>query len=115
MSERVFSIDTVSEVTGISRTCLHGLIHRRHFVPIRSTRNGVARNFTLRDMVHLVVISDLRSIGIDLRRAVNMVGSSADGTAGRDIVTCRSGEIEITVDVARIAERIRDRMVGERS
>ncbi len=115
MSERVFSIDTVSEVTGISRANLHQMICRRHFVPIHSTRNGVARDFTLRDMVHLAVVSDLRSIGIDLRRAVNMVGSSADCTAGRDIVTCRSCEIEITVDVARIAERIRDRMVEERS
>ncbi|CAA7615721.1 phage portal protein [Magnetospirillum sp. UT-4] len=115
MSERVFSIDTVSEVTGISRANLHQMICRRHFVPIHSTRNGVARDFTLRDMVHLAVVSDLRSIGVDLRRAVNMVGSSADGTAGRDIVTCRSGEIEITVDVARIADRVRDRMAGERS
>ncbi|MDO8608903.1 MAG: phage portal protein, partial [Phaeospirillum sp.] len=115
MSERVFSIDTVSEVTGISRANLHQMICRRHFVPIHSTRNGVARDFTLRDMVHLAVVSDLRSIGIDLRRAVNMVGSSADGTAGRDIVTCRSGDIEITVDVARIADRVRDRMAGERS
>jgi hypothetical protein len=107
MTERVFAIDDACAASGISRLNLYQMIQRGWFAPSRETRQGVARGFTLRDIVHIAVIADLHAAGLSLARAVEVAGRSAEGTAGRESVIRRHGETEVVLNVANIAERVR--------
>lgn len=110
MTERVFTIDDACAASGIFRFNLHQMIHRGRFVPSRKTRKGVARGFTLRDIVHIAAIADLHAAGLSLARAVEVAGSSAEGTAGRETIVQRHGETELVLNVSNIAGRVRARL-----
>jgi DNA-binding transcriptional MerR regulator len=110
MTERVFAIADACAASGISRFNLHQMIHRGQFVPARGTRFGVRRGFTLRDIVHLTAIADLHAAGLSLARAVEIAGSSAEGTTGRETIIRRHGETELVLNVSNIAGRVRARL-----
>ena len=110
MTERVFAITDACTASGISVFNLHQMIHRGRLVPTRETRKEVARGFTLRDIVHIAAIADLRAAGLSLARAVEVAGRSVEGTAGRETVVHRHGETEIVLNVPNIARRVRARL-----
>lgn len=110
MTERVFVIADACAASGISVFNLNQMIHRGRFVPIRETRMGVPRGFTLRDIVHIAAIAELHAAGLSLGRAVEIAGASAEGTAGRETVVHRHSETEIVLNVPSIARRVRTRL-----
>ena len=110
MTERVFAIADACAASGVSRLNLHQMIHRRRFVPTREAQKGLSREFTLRDIVHIAAIADLRSAGLSLARAVEVVGRSAEGTAGREAIHHQHGVTEISLDIAGITARVLNKL-----
>ncbi|MCW5750228.1 MAG: MerR family transcriptional regulator [Alphaproteobacteria bacterium] len=110
MTERTFTLAEVCAAVSISPARLHQWIERGQFEPIRGTRSGVARDFTLRDAIHLAAVIRLQSAGLPVSRAVALVGISPLETAGQDMVSARRGDVEVVIDLASITRDVRSRL-----
>ena len=110
MTERTFTIAEICTAVGISPFCLHQWIERHQFEPIRETRAGVGRDYTLRDAIHLAAIVRLQAVGLTVSRAAALIGTSPLQTAGQDIVSARKGDIEILIDLSSVAHDVRTRL-----
>ena len=110
MTERIFTIMHATSASGLSPNNIAQMISRGRFQPSCKTRRGTYRPYTLRDIVHLAAIADLHAAGLSLARAVEIAGSSAEGTAGRETVIRRHGETEVVMNVANIVRRVHARL-----
>ena len=106
MTERTFTIHDACAAVGITSVCVHQWIERGHFVPLRETRQGVQRDYTLRDIVHLAAIAELGMAGLRPGRAAQILGASPLDTAGRQTVVARRGHAEIRLDLASVTDRV---------
>lgn len=106
MTERTFTIAEVCAAVGISPPRLHQWIERGQFEPIRGTRSGMARDYTLRDAIHLAAITRLQMAGLPISRAVELIGTCPLQTAGQGIVSVRRGNVEVVIDLASIARDV---------
>jgi len=111
MTERTFTIRDACTAAGITSVCVHQWIERGHFVPLRETRQGVPRDYTLRDIVHLAAIAELGMAGLRPGRAAQILGASPQDTAGRETVVAHRGHAEIHLDLAAITERVRTALI----
>jgi len=107
MTERTFTIHDACAAAGTTPVCVHQWIQREHFVPLREPQSGLRREYTLRDIVHLAAIVELRMAGLGPGRAAQILGASALDTAGRQTVVVRRGHAEVHLDLASIADRVR--------
>jgi DNA-binding transcriptional MerR regulator len=110
VTERTFTIAEICTAVGISPFCLHQWIERHHFEPIRETRAGVGRDYTLRDAIHLAAIVRLQAAGLTVSRAAALIGASPLQTAGQDIVCACRGDVEVLIDLASVARDVRSRL-----
>ncbi|MEW5704841.1 MAG: MerR family transcriptional regulator [Pseudomonadota bacterium] len=107
MTERTFTVAEVCAAVGISPPRLHQWIERGQFDPVRVTRSGVARDYTLRDAIHLAAITRLQTAGLPISRAAELIGTSPLQTAGQDIVSARKGDVEVVIDLASVTRDVR--------
>jgi DNA-binding transcriptional MerR regulator len=107
MTERTFTIAEVCVAVGISPARLHQWIERDQFKPIRGTRSGVGRDYTLRDAIHLAALVRLQAAGLTVSRAVALIGTSPLQTAGQDIISARRGDVEVVIDLASVTRDVR--------
>ncbi len=110
MTERTFTIAEICTAASISPARLHQWIERGQFEPIRGTRSGVARDFTLRDAIHLAAITRLQTAGLPISRAVELIGASPYQTAGQEIVCARKADVEVAIDLIAITRDVRSRL-----
>ncbi len=111
MTERTFSIHDVCAAVGITSVCVHQWIERGHFVPLRETRKGVQRDYTLRDIVHLAAIAELGKAGLRAGRAAQILGASSQNTAGHATVVVQRGHTEIRLNLTAVTERVRAALI----
>lgn len=111
MTERTFTIHEACATAGITPVCLHQWIERGQFIPLRDTQSGRAREYTLRDVVHLAAIVELGTAGLPVTRATQVLGVSPLDAAGRQTVIARRGNTEIRLDIASIVNRVRAALI----
>jgi len=107
VTERTFTIHEACAAAGITAACLHQWIERGQFVPLRDTQSGRAREYTLRDIVHLAAIVELDAAGLSVSSAVELLGTSPMETAGRQTVIARRANTEIRLNLAAVTDRVR--------
>ncbi len=107
MTERTFTIHEACAAAGITAACLHQWIERGQFVPLRDTQQGHAREYTLRDIVHLAAIVELDAAGLSVSSAIDLLGTSPMETAGRQTVIARRATTEVRLNLAAVTERVR--------
>ncbi|HXF89414.1 MAG TPA: hypothetical protein VNK48_13755 [Xanthobacteraceae bacterium] len=107
MTERTFAIKDICTAVGATPFRVHAWISRGYFEPANPVQSGVARDFTLQDAIHLAAILRLGATGIPVARAVQIIGRSPFETAGQDIVTTCVDDVQIRLDFAAVAARVR--------
>jgi DNA-binding transcriptional MerR regulator len=107
VTERTFTIHEACAATGVTPVCLHQWIEREHFTPLHDPAPGLRREYALRDIVHIAAMVELARIGLPIRRAAQMLGTSPLDTAGRRTITLRQGDAEIRLALAPVIDRIR--------
>ena len=107
MTERTFTIHEACAAAGMTAACLHQWIERGQFVPLREAQPGRAREFTLRDIVHLAAIVELDAAGLSVSGAIELLGASPTDTAGRQTVIVRRGHAQVRLNLAAVSERVR--------
>jgi hypothetical protein len=83
----------------------------RSLCPASRDSRGVARDYTLRDVIHIAAIVELESTGLSLSRSIQIMGISPVDNAGREIVSENNGNTEIRLDLAAITERVRTALI----
>jgi DNA-binding transcriptional MerR regulator len=111
MSEPTFGIAEVCAVVGITEARLHQWIERGQFRPMRETRPGIGREYTLSDAVHLAALVRLLALGMPVSRAAELIGTSPVRTAGKRLVRVGVGDIEVSINVGAIADTVIPRFV----
>lgn len=112
MTERTFTIKDICTAVNITPFRVHQWIARGYFEPVNQVQSGIARDFTLWDAIHLAAILRLGATGIPVARAVQIIGRSPFETAGQDVISTCVDDVQICLDLAAVAARVRSTLSG---